>query len=106
MSKLIYVCDNARHLICVPYSTANLHKMAKELELSRSWFHNNHYDIPKKRIEEITKQCRVVSSKIIVDIIKRPDFAHDLISVGSSNFGKPKGPGFEVTYLKEKGIID
>jgi len=45
-----------RHLVCVPYSVSNLHKMAKELGIKRCWFHNGrypHYDIPKRRIEEI-----------------------------------------------------
>jgi hypothetical protein len=47
-----YYCDNMRHLVCVPYSIDNLHKMAKELNINRCWFHANasypHYDIPKK----------------------------------------------------------
>lgn len=43
--------------------------MAEELKIKRCWFHKNHYDIPKKRIEEITMKCRVVSSKEIVEII-------------------------------------
>jgi len=64
-----YICDTKRHLICVPYSIENLHKMAEELNIKRCWFHKNHYDIPKKRIEEITMKCRVVSSKEIVEII-------------------------------------
>jgi len=36
--------------------------MSKELGIKRCWFHN-------KRIEEITKQCTVVSSKEIMKII-------------------------------------
>lgn len=55
--------------MCIPYSIENLHKMAKELNISRSWFHRNHYDIPKRRIEEISSKCEVVSSKRIVEII-------------------------------------
>lgn len=67
--RMEYICDTKRHLICVPYSIENLHKMAEELNIKRCWFHKNHYDIPKKRIEEITMKCRVVSSKEIVEII-------------------------------------
>ena len=67
--RMEYICDTKRHLICVPYSIENLHKMAEELKIKRCWFHKNHYDIPKKRIEEITMKCRVVSSKEIVEII-------------------------------------
>ncbi len=73
--KLIYFCDNKRHLVCLPYNIPNLHRMAKELSISRWWFHKgkdgkSHYDIPKRRIEEITKKCEVISSKDILRIIK------------------------------------
>lgn len=63
------ICDNARHLICEPYSIENLHFLAKELGIGRHWFHKNHYDIPVKRIEEIMEMSEVVSSKEIVKII-------------------------------------
>lgn len=64
-----YYCDNKRHLICIPYSIENLHKMAKDLNIERLWFHKNHYDIPKKRIGEIKNLCNFVSSREIVKII-------------------------------------
>jgi hypothetical protein len=67
---MTYYCDNARHLICVPYSISNLHKMAKDLNIGKHWFHKNHYDIPKTRIDEIKSKCIVVSSKEIVRIIR------------------------------------
>jgi hypothetical protein len=44
--------------------------MAEELGIKRCWFHKNHYDIPKRRIEEIMEQCNVVSSKEILKIVK------------------------------------
>lgn len=50
----------------------NLHRMAEILNINRSWFHKDHYDIPKKRIEEIKKECIIISSKDIVKIIKGP----------------------------------
>lgn len=65
-----FYCDDARHLVCVPYSIDNLHKMADALNIKRCWFHKNHYDIPKKRIDEIKSKCTVISSKEIVMIIK------------------------------------
>lgn len=65
-----YICDRYRHLVCKPYSKENLHKMAEDLGINRCWFHENHYDIPKRRIKEITSKCRVVSSKEIIKIIK------------------------------------
>ena len=67
---LKYYCDNQRHLVCLPYSIENLHIMAESLGIKKVWFHKNHYDIPKKRIEEIMKQCTVVSPKEILKIIK------------------------------------
>lgn len=68
--KLEFYCDRARHLVCIPYSISNLHLMAEELGIKRCWFHKDHYDIPKRRIDEITKKSTVVTSKEIVTIIK------------------------------------
>lgn len=71
---LSYFCDTARHLVCSPYSVENLHKMAKDLNIKRHWFHSKkgmeHYDIPKTRMKEIMEKCEVVDSRHIVDIIK------------------------------------
>ena len=67
---MIYVTDRKRHLVCIPYSVENLHTMAADLNIGRHWFHKNHYDIPKKRIAEIESQCKIVSSKEIVKIIR------------------------------------
>ena len=67
---LRYICDRHRHLVCVPYSIDNLHRMADTLGINRCWFHKDHYDIPKRRIDEITALCEVVRSKEIVKIIK------------------------------------
>lgn len=66
-----YITDLKRHLICIPYSIENLHKMAKELNIKRCWFHKNHYDIPKRRIKEIESISNVFSTKEIVKIIKQ-----------------------------------
>lgn len=69
-----YYCDSARHLVCVPYSIENLHKMAEDLNIKRCWFHSGasypHYDIPKRRIKEIQDKCEVVSSRVILQIVK------------------------------------
>jgi len=66
-----YYCDNRRHLVCKPYSIDNLHKMAERLGIKRCWFHRDHYDIPKRRISEITDRCEIVSTREIVYIIGR-----------------------------------
>ena len=47
--------------------------MARDLGIKRCWFHRDHYDIPFKRIEEITKKCTLVDSKQILKIIGRVD---------------------------------
>ena len=52
-----YYCDDQRHLVCIPYSIENLHKMAEDLNINKCWFHKNHYDIPKRRIKEIQEKC-------------------------------------------------
>ena len=44
--------------------------MAIQLGIKRCWFHNDHYDIPKRRIDEIEQMCEIVTSKQIVQIIK------------------------------------
>lgn len=71
--KLEFLCDESRHLICLPYSIENLHRMARHLNIKRCWFHAGrrpHYDIPKMRVDEIKAQCRIVSSEEIVTIIR------------------------------------
>lgn len=70
LPQLTYYCDRGRHLVCLPYSIENLHRMADDLGIARCWFHKDHYDIPKRRIEEISAKCQVISSKDIVRIIK------------------------------------
>ncbi len=72
-NKLEYFCDINRHLVCKPFSVENLHKMGKNLNIKRCWYHpgeNPHYDIPKKRIKEITEKCNLISSIDILKIIK------------------------------------
>lgn len=65
-----YLTDGKRHLICEPYSVDNLHHMAEDLGINRCWFHKDHYDIPKRRIEEIEAKCEMITSKDIVRIIR------------------------------------
>lgn len=70
-TELTYYCDNKRHLVCLPYSIENLHKMAEDLAIDKCWFHKDHYDIPKRRVKDIQSQCDVVcSNRDILFIIK------------------------------------
>ena len=69
LNELEYFCDEKRHIVCEPYSIENLHKMAEALKIGKHWFHKNHYDMPKTRIEEITAKCTLVNSKEIIKII-------------------------------------
>ena len=69
-----YYCDDNRHLVCVPYSVENLHKMAENLNIKRCWYHASkfkHYDIPKRRVDEIKAKCTVVSTREILEICKQ-----------------------------------
>ncbi len=72
--KLTIYCDLSRHLICVPYSIPNLHYMARSLGIGRHFFHRNasypHYDIPKRRVEEITAKCLLVSTRDLLKFCK------------------------------------
>lgn len=68
-----YYCDSSRHIVCVPYSVENLHAMADALGVKRCWYHVGrfpHYDMPKKRITELTAKCEQVDGKTILRIIK------------------------------------
>ena len=73
MTELRYICDRSRHIVCLPYSVENLHIMARELRLSRGWFHDGrwpHYDMPLSRMEELFMRCEIVSSRDILAIIR------------------------------------
>jgi len=74
-NNLTYYCDDKRHLVCKPYSIDNLHTMAEDLAIKRCWFHKNHYDIPKRRIDEITSKCTLIKPREIAMII----YAHNVI---------------------------
>lgn len=80
MTDLKYVCDKARHLICVLYSIENLHRMAEDLNIKRCHFHKNHYDIPKKRVEDISSKCIKVGFYTIKEIINSPAHAEAFLS--------------------------
>lgn len=70
---MIYYRDRMRHLVCIPYSVENLHKMAEDLGIKRCWFHAGtkpHYDIPKRRVDEIAKRSNCVSSRVILKIVQ------------------------------------
>lgn len=78
LKTLTYYCDDARHLVCKPYSPRNLELMAYDLNIHHDWLHKGdklHYDIPKRRIEEIKSKCVVVNSREIVKIIHGTDEA-------------------------------
>lgn len=71
--KIFYLCDDDRHLICLPFSIDNLHKMAEDLGINKCWFHRGkypHYDIPKKRMNDIKEKCVITDSRSIIIAIK------------------------------------
>lgn len=62
----------------------NLHAMARDLGIARAWFDGNpahpHYDIPKRRIAEITARCTIVPTRQILGIIRgQPREGRDLL---------------------------
>lgn len=72
---LIFVRDEARHLVCLPYSIEGLHEMAFELGIKRCWFHAGrlaHYDVPLKDVVRLRLHPRVrfVSNRTVLGIIK------------------------------------
>jgi hypothetical protein len=73
-AELRYFCDSLRHLVCLPYTVENLHRMAQDLGIKRCWFHSGasyaHYDVPKRRFLEIARKCERVSAHEILMIVK------------------------------------
>jgi len=67
---MTYYFDNQRHLVCIPYSVENLHKMAKSLGIKRCWFHKDHYDIPLYKLIEVSQVAQQVRPRDIFFIIK------------------------------------
>lgn len=102
MAKLIYITDKERHLICVPYSKENLHRMAQELGIKRCWFHKNHYDIPQYMLEEVEKVCKIVHHNNIVEIIRHPEYADAIISKSITGTAHPSDY-FLQTQMKYQG---
>lgn len=88
---LEYLCDRSRHLVCVPYSVENLHRMADDLGIKRCWFHRGtypHYDIPKRRVDEVTSRCRVVTSReLLLTVRERPGMMDNEIVSGDEDVG-------------------
>jgi hypothetical protein len=70
---LRYLCDENRHLICLPFSLENMKRMAFELELKRKCLSKvpgkRFYRIPLGRLDEIMHQCEVVAAWEILEII-------------------------------------
>lgn len=72
----MYLFDEMRHVICVPYSVEGLHAMARDLGIKRCWFHRSplhpHYDLPKKLIEPLSHHPRMhmVTPRELLSVIK------------------------------------
>lgn len=66
--------DIQRHLVCVPYSAANMHAMAATLGIGRHWYHAHpkhpHYDIPKRRQRVVWERGIMVSPRTILRITR------------------------------------
>lgn len=69
------ICDDMRHVACRPFTLENLHAVAVRLRIHRCWFHNDarhpHYDMPIRRIFEITAKCTLVSARELLAVVKR-----------------------------------
>lgn len=78
--RFILLCDKRRHLVCLPYSVDDLHAAAAALGIKRRWFHRDHYDVPKRRIDEIAQRCVGVSPKTIVRVIRGEVTYHSFLT--------------------------
>lgn len=68
--SLRYFIDSWGHLVCLPYSVENLHRMAQDLGINRCWFHRDHYDTPRKKYTEIALRCEHVRPRDTLAIIR------------------------------------
>lgn len=50
-NDITFICDKSRHLICKPYSEANMLFMATEFGINPLWHHKDHYDILINKIK-------------------------------------------------------
>lgn len=71
--QLRYLCDENRHLICLPFSLENMKEMLFQLELKRKGLSKTpgkrFYRIPHERLLEIMAQCELVPAWEILEII-------------------------------------
>lgn len=69
-----YYSTSAHQLVCTPYSVENLHKMAKDLKLSRRNFdrdkHGAQYIIPRRRYKEISAKTLETTPNVVRAIKK------------------------------------
>jgi hypothetical protein len=105
MSKITYVTDK-KHLICVPYSIENLHKMAEKFGIGKSLFKINHYSLSKfneSAIERISKKCRIISTSNIIEVIRSPQYADIIISDVVAAGANGNSHSFEATQIQIEG---
>ncbi|MDO5970018.1 hypothetical protein Q4Q35_09370 [Flavivirga aquimarina] len=100
---MTYVTCEKGHLVCVPYSIENLHQMAKELKIEKHCFHKGRYVIPKPRIEEIEKRCKVVSHSVLDEIIIYPKYASIIIEDEIPKIGAVSSDHFLQTQIEYNG---
>ena len=83
MEDVIYLYDEKRHLICLPYSEEKLHTMADNLGIGRHFFHKksrnrSHYDVPVFMMADINKRALKIHHKQTVSILLHPEL-HELL---------------------------
>lgn len=72
MLAIRYLCDEAGHLICTPYTTENLHVAARHLTLGPLFYKTEpypHYAVPWMRIEDVRAKCDAVEEAAILAIV-------------------------------------
>ena len=70
VEELLYLTDGHRNVICVPYSIENLHKMADDLGIKRSWFKEDHYEIPDSYYPQFEDKCERVTTPTLFKTVK------------------------------------
>lgn len=81
--------------------------MANKLCIDNSLFKMNHYSIKEYAewiIKDVTKNCKVVSTDNIIEIIRSPEYAKIIISENRiSGGGNGNSHAFEATQIQIKG---
>lgn len=70
VEELVYITDGVGNVICLPYSVENLHKMADDLGIKKTWYRDGHYKVPKEIAEDLEEKCDKVTTTTLFRTVR------------------------------------